>query len=179
LPPRVAVPKPSNGYLTGTGRYSKAVERAVGERDAEIRAKPSLSYVCASAANYLRGYKKAKRIFISFPGDGWRATRYIRKVQITKDLYCLFWDVEPTELELDRDADYILGRVLERGRLRDIRWVLQAYGAERVHRFFRESGHPELSPRTLAFWRAYFRAENEIWKRPPSWRSNSSAPWID
>jgi hypothetical protein len=90
----------------------------------------------------------------------------------------LFCEVDPDALDVERDGEYVLGRVLERGRLEDVRWAVRVYGLERIHRFFRESGHPEISSRTLAFWRAFFHAEDEIWKTPPDWRSNSSAPWI-
>ena len=92
-------------------------------------------------------------------------------------MHWLFWDVDPEAVDPERDRDYVLGRVLERGRLQDVRWILRAYGPERVHAFFRESGHPELSGRTLAFWRAFFHAEDETWKTPAPWRGNSSVPW--
>ena len=91
----------------------------------------------------------------------------------------LFWEVDVSRLDVDRDADSILARILEHGRMVDVRWVLRRYGNERIHRFFREVGHPELTPRTLAFWRAYFKAENETWASPPAWRQSNSAPWID
>ena len=103
---------------------------------------------------------------------------YIKNVRIPKEMDWLFWDVDPNALDLERDSEYLLGRLLERGRLQDVRWALRTYGLDRIHRFFRESGHSELSGRTLSFWRAFFRAEDEIWKTPPSWRVNSSAPWV-
>ena len=40
------------------------------------------------------------------------------------------------------------------------------------------SGHPELSPRTLAFWRAALHAEDELWRAPPAFRRRSSAYWV-
>jgi hypothetical protein len=33
-----------------------------------------------------------------------------------------------SELDLERNANYILARVLERGRLIDVRWLIRAYG---------------------------------------------------
>jgi hypothetical protein len=102
----------------------------------------------------------------------------LRFMQISKDMHWLFWDVEAEAVDIERDINYILGRVLERGRLQDVRWAIEVYGIERIHRFFRESGNLEISNRTLSFWKAFFRAEDEIWKTPPSWRNNNSAPWI-
>lgn len=91
----------------------------------------------------------------------------------------LFWDLDPTELDLAKHANYIIPRVLEKGRLVDVRWLLSCYGASRIHQFLAEVGHPELSARTLAFWRAFFEAKRETWKSPPSFRRSSSPPWHD
>lgn len=89
----------------------------------------------------------------------------------------LFWEVRPDDVDLDRDADYVIARVVEHGTLADVRWLLARYGVDRVHAFFRDAGHTDLSDRTIAFWRAFFRAENEQWATPPAWRRNSSVPW--
>lgn len=99
--------------------------------------------------------------------------------RLPAELHWLFWDVVPGELELDAHEVTILARVLERGRLTDVQWALRAYGEERIHRFFRDVGHVELSAPTIAFWRAYFRAGDERWTSPPAWRTSSAAPWID
>lgn len=90
----------------------------------------------------------------------------------------LFWDVDPADVDLEAHADFVLPRVLEKGRLVDVRWAIATYGLERIHAFFRDVGHPELSERTIHFWRAYFE-DDEPWATPPAWRKSSSAPWID
>lgn len=91
----------------------------------------------------------------------------------------LFWDVDHDGLELLRDRNFILPRVLEFGRLEDVRWLITAYGMEGIHDFLRTVGHPELSRRTLGFWRAALKAEGETWASPPEWRKSNAAPWID
>jgi len=91
----------------------------------------------------------------------------------------VFWEIDPDQLDLDRDANYVLPRVLEHGGLAEVQWVIARYGLERIHRFLRDVGHPELSKRTLTFWRAVLRAGDEPWASPPSWRTDSSIPWID
>jgi len=98
---------------------------------------------------------------------------------VPRDLEWLFWDSDPSGLDLDAHAAHILPRVIEFGGLAEVRWLLSAYGPERIHGFLRERGHPELSDRTLAFWRAFFHAGDETWASPPAWRKDSSAPWID
>ena len=90
----------------------------------------------------------------------------------------LFWEAQFDAIDLDRDADYVLARILEHGRLVDVQWLLKQYGSDRIRQFFREVGHPELSARTIAFWRALFGAEEETWQSPPSFRKSSAAPWV-
>ena len=85
--------------------------------------------------------------------------------------------MDPASLDLGAHQRFVLARILERGRLVDVRWVLRQYGEAAVLDFMRHSGHAELSPRTRAFWRAYFSAKDETWESPPSWRMSSAAPW--
>lgn len=98
---------------------------------------------------------------------------------LPRSMRWIFWDVDFEALRLQKHADAILARILENGRMEDVRWALDTYGAERIHEFFRSSGHPLISARTRAFWRAYFRAGREKWNEPPAWRRLSSAPWRD
>ncbi len=91
----------------------------------------------------------------------------------------LFWDTRIERIDPVRDAEYILARVLEFGRLVDVKWLIRRYGIDRIHDFFRDSGHPELSRRTIGFWRAILRAENETWRSPPEFRRSKAAYWAD
>jgi len=91
-------------------------------------------------------------------------------------MHWLFWDVDLAQLDVEAHAEYVLGRVLERGRLEDVLWALSTYGADRIHGFLRERARPELSARTLAFWRAFFREEHP-WPTRPDWHPSSPAPW--
>jgi len=96
---------------------------------------------------------------------------------VPADLKWLFPELDLAALDVERDRNFILGRVLERGRLSDVRWALHSYGNAGVHTFLRLSGCAELSSRTLSFWRAYFKAEDESWRSPPDFRRNSSVHW--
>jgi hypothetical protein len=91
----------------------------------------------------------------------------------------MFWNVDFSALDLERDATTILGVILERGRLDDVRWALQYYGRGRIRQFFQRGGHPELSERTRRFWRVFFSAAEESWAEPPGWRRHSSDLWND
>jgi hypothetical protein len=89
----------------------------------------------------------------------------------------IFWDVDPATIQLERDANGVLARVLERGCSVDVAWLIQTYGLERIHSFFREVWAPEVSERTRGFWRAFFEAEDETWAAPPAFRRNNSSLW--
>jgi hypothetical protein len=102
----------------------------------------------------------------------------VARTKLPSRLRWLFWEMDFESLDPERHADSILARILERGCMADVQWAIRYYGMERIHRFFREAGSPELSKRTIGFWRAVFKAEDEKWASPPAWRKNSSAPWI-
>ena len=98
---------------------------------------------------------------------------------IPKRLRWVFWDVDTTRLDPKRDANFILPRILEFGGIEEVRWAISTYGLEEIHRFLRDVGHPELSGRTLKFWRAALKAKDEPWANPSAWRRTSAAPWVD
>jgi hypothetical protein len=100
-------------------------------------------------------------------------------VGIPRKFRWVFWDVDPRTLDLGRHRDYVLGRVLERGGIDEVRWIIAIYGMAEIHRFLRDRGSPELSRRTIQFWRAVFGAEDEKWAEPAAWRRGTGAPWID
>lgn len=89
----------------------------------------------------------------------------------------LLWEVDPDRIDTERHGDYLIARVIEFGGLAEVRWLLAAYGEDRVHRFLRDVGHVELTPRTLAFWRAFFDAKEETWVDRRASRPLNSAPW--
>ncbi len=90
----------------------------------------------------------------------------------------LFWDVAFDDVDPELHADAVLARVLENGRLEDVRALLSLYGPDRIHQFFLRVAHPLVTARTRAFWRAYFEADDEPWATPSAFRTHSSAPWI-
>jgi hypothetical protein len=95
-----------------------------------------------------------------------------------RSLRPLFWEVDFASVDVRRHADFILARVLESGRLDDVRWLVATYGMKRIHRFFKDVGHPEISPPTIALWRAMLQSKDEKWAAPPDWRRNSNVPWV-
>ena len=110
---------------------------------------------------------------------GTATSGYASRMRPPRRMKSLFWNVAFERLDVERDADFILSRILERGRLTDVRWALERYGLDRIHRFFVSAPRPELSPRTIRLWRVVLGAQEERWPEPPAWRRNSSAPWVD
>jgi hypothetical protein len=98
-------------------------------------------------------------------------------VAIPQSLAWLFPEYLPSGLDPKRDARLILARVLEHGRLQDVRWCVRRYGFERIHHFFRAEAHPEISEKTIALWRAVLNAKHEEWTRSRRSRLRSAAPW--
>lgn len=96
---------------------------------------------------------------------------------IPESLFWLFPEHDAAELDPERDARLMLVRVLEQGRIQDVRWCVQHYGLDRIHRFLRDEGHPELTPPTLALWRAALNAKDEKWARPRRSQLTNVAPW--
>jgi Family of unknown function (DUF6922) len=99
-------------------------------------------------------------------------------VAIPADHEWLFWDVDVSALDLARDRRYVLGRVLERGRMADVRWAVSEYGLAGVREFFQAGAHPEVSPATRSLWQAFFKESGDEWLNAPSFRNDSVAPWI-
>ena len=63
----------------------------------------------------------------------------------------LFWDADPAALDLRRDRDYILERVMSRGDWAAMKWLVRSYPAEDRREFLDRRG-ARLAPRELAFW---------------------------
>ncbi len=51
------------------------------------------------------------------------------------DLSSVIWDVDPSTLDEDRHADFIMRRVLEAGRPEQIRWLFRRYGEAAISDF--------------------------------------------
>lgn len=100
-------------------------------------------------------------------------------MRIPDGMRWIFWDVDVDEIDLEAHAHGVMARILERGRLEDVRWLIGRYGLDRIHAFFRGVWSPEISERTRTFWRVVFNAKEEQWAGPPDWRQSSSPFWIE
>ncbi len=72
-------------------------------------------------------------------------------VVIPAELTWLFWDVDPNAIDLDRDRDYVVERIMARGDLKAMRWLARHVERDVLADFLRRKGH-RLAPRERAFW---------------------------
>lgn len=61
-----------------------------------------------------------------------------------------FWDVEFQELEIEKHAFLIIKRVLDRGTLVDVQWLIKTYGKDEVKKVV--LGTKDLARPTANFW---------------------------
>jgi hypothetical protein len=97
-------------------------------------------------------------------------------MKVPERFHWLFWDLAPDALDVEKNSRTIIARILEHGNAHAVRWTIEAYGLDRLRTFFEHGGHPELSPRTIAFWAAALGSRG--WSEGTKWRRTSNAPWI-
>ena len=81
-----------------------------------------------------------------------------------------FWDAQFSGLSVDHHRDFILGRLLEVGDRRALRWVFQTYSRNLIFDFLGKRGTDLLSPRSWHFWALQLGREPRVLSKK-SWRS--------
>jgi hypothetical protein len=61
----------------------------------------------------------------------------------------LFWDIEPSDLDMEKHAEYIVGRVLDYGDWKDWLFIRDYYGIEQIKKI--ALGLRSLERKSLAF----------------------------
>jgi hypothetical protein len=64
-----------------------------------------------------------------------------------------FQEYDPSQLDLEKDVDLIIQRVLEFGTWEEARWLFATYGSARIRLFLRDRGERLLSPVAFHYWR--------------------------
>jgi hypothetical protein len=67
------------------------------------------------------------------------------------ELAWLFWDVDPSTIDLEQHRDYVLERVMTRGDWLAMLWLVDNFRNAELAEFLRRRGD-RLTPRDLAFW---------------------------
>jgi len=85
--------------------------------------------------------------------------------KIPDDLRPYFQEYDVLTLDLDRDANLVIQRVLEYGTWGEVRWLFANYGDRRIRAFVRERGERMLSRVTFNYWRKLLQIRR--WRRSP------------
>ncbi len=72
------------------------------------------------------------------------------KTQVPEFLRPYFWDVEFEDLKIEKHAFFVIKRVLDRGNLRDIRWLIKIYGKDVIKKVVMTTR--DLARPTGNFW---------------------------
>ena len=86
--------------------------------------------------------------------------------QIPVGLKPYFQEYDIKRLDISRDANLIIQRVLEFGTWDEIRWLFKIYQSKRIRLFLRQYGARWLKPVTFTYWRKLLGIRR--WRRPPS-----------
>jgi hypothetical protein len=63
----------------------------------------------------------------------------------------LFWDVDPSSVDLEAHRDYVIERVMTRGGWEAMKWLRRTYDRDQLGAFLLRKGS-RLPPRELAYW---------------------------
>jgi len=66
----------------------------------------------------------------------------------------LFWDVDFEKLDYKKDADFIIGRVLIYGDIKDYKLIKEQYGKEKIKEAAKKVNYP--NKKSLNFWSNIF-----------------------
>ena len=86
----------------------------------------------------------------------------------------LFWDVDPDAVSVEQHRDYVLERVMSRGRWEAMRWLRATYDKATIADFLVRRGD-RLPPRERAYWSLIASVEvaSERGGGTPTWASGS------
>ncbi len=95
---------------------------------------------------------------------------------VPKHLWNFFWDVDPQTLDPNQKANFVIGRLLEKGNDKAVSWVLHNYPLKTIKHVF--STIRDFSPKTANFWSIYLGIpEDEILCLQEPYRSQRKRLW--
>lgn len=79
------------------------------------------------------------------------------KMRIPDSLRRHFWDVDPNALDARRHSRFIIERILDRGDVAAVQWLLHAFDREEVLTTLKTSRR--LTRKSAAFWAAQWEGD--------------------
>jgi len=80
-------------------------------------------------------------------------------------LHRFFWEYDPAEIDIEKHADIIQKRIMERGTLRAMVWLREIFSKEERASFLARSGCRVLPPRELNYWAMISNVDEKIRKK--------------
>ena len=74
----------------------------------------------------------------------------------------LFWDIDFKKLDYEKNADFIIGRVLIYGNIDDYRAIKKKYGEKKIKEVAKKVGYP--NKKSLNFWSSIFNIPLESFR---------------
>ena len=90
-----------------------------------------------------------------------------------KEVRSLFWEYDFEDLDLSRDRELVIKRVLSHGSMEDLKWLRKIVGDEEIKRFLLKTKGRGIDRRRLSFYQVIFRlpaAEVDSWLKDPARR---------
>ena len=87
-----------------------------------------------------------------------------------------FWNVDFTELNLEKDSFFVINRILEYGDIKDLCWLFKKVERKQIEEVIIKSR--ELSPKTANFWGLFLNLnKNKILCLKKSYQKMQRTHW--
>lgn len=98
------------------------------------------------------------------------------KPDINPDIKRFFWDVDPDGLDLKKNREYIIAKILEYGDPEAIHWLFTKFDKKKIRDVFKT--HRGFSLRTIYFWKSFFNLrKNQILCLKKSYQEMQKRHW--
>lgn len=102
--------------------------------------------------------------------------QHVSSAEIPSRLRPHFQEYDLAQLDLSRDANLVIQRVLEFGTWEEIRWLFELYGVKRIRSYVRQHGERGLGAVSFNYWLKLLRIrrwvasplptpKGELWNR--------------
>ena len=95
------------------------------------------------------------------------------KISLNKDI---FWDVKIENLDYQKDADFIIERVLNYGNKRDYQKIKEIYGFSKIKNIAKKINY--ISKKNLNFWSIIFNIPPNLFKCTKKFSIKKQSPFL-
>lgn len=73
-------------------------------------------------------------------------------MSLPNSLKTVFWDVFSSQIDLNTDKNFVITRVAEKGKWKDVQWLKKTYGVSAIRTVVKKSRN--VSQKTKNFWQS-------------------------